>query len=228
MKRFFGLLAAVLVALVGFTVPAQAAYAPLPLPNNSVGAGQLAPNSVGWVDWGSALRGEWNTMKSRLNAVELKQEVYGKSGEPISLGAQTINEVGGPWFGPDLTTTDDDRYTFLGKFTLPKGTWLLTTSVKFNRTIAGAAGTRPQVALRIGQDQTLAGDAKWGTSAGTVGGADISPAKGHDLFGSAVATVPLAEATEVWVMGFGANDNQSEAGSGQITAAVDIVPVRVG
>lgn len=196
-------------------------YATLPLPANVIGEKQITANSVGWLDMGSQIRAE-------IRAAQVKTpEAYGVLTEPTALAPKVITNLGGKYFGDD-TSTSDDRYTVIGSFRLKKGTWLVNTSVTFHRDAAGAAGSRPQVGLRIGQNQDLAGDAKWGRSVGTVGGADISPAKGHDLFGSTVSTVELPEETEVVVYGFGYNDDQSDAGSGQITASVNVAPVRVG
>lgn len=236
---------AVAVSLVALPVSAQASnpdakaaaktvtYATLPLPNNVVGAGQLSANSVGLDDMGVQVKKFINDSSARsteaLNKAEdaLTRPDFGTSSEPISFAPKTITNLGGKYFG-DTTNTADDRFTTIGSFSLPKGTWLVNTVVTFHRDTAGVVGSRPQVGLRIGQDQTLSGDEKWGKPVGTVGGADISPAKGHDLFGSTVATVIASAATTVGVYGFGYNDDQGSAGSGELTASVTVTAVRVG
>lgn len=209
-------------------------YATLPLPTNSVGAGQLSPNSVGWLDFGSSARSEWSSMKVRITNAENKADDalarpdYGSLTTTTALAPKVIENLGGKYFGDDVNSAADDRYTVIGSFSLGKGKWLVNTSVQFTRTAAGIAGTRPQIGLRIGQDQTLAGDAKWGKSLGTVSGAEISPANGRDLFGSAVGSIDLTQPTTVTVYGFGYNDSQGTEGSGQITAQVTVNPLRVG
>ena len=141
-------------------------------------------------------------------------DVKGDAQVTKTLAPKTIEHLGGKYF---------DGFTTLGSFTLPKGTWLVNTSVVFNRTVAGAAGSMPQVGLRIGQGSA---SPDWGVEAGTVGGVAISPAKGHDLFGSAVKLITVTEDTEVGVYGFGYNTDQGTAGSGEITAAVQVVAAR--
>jgi hypothetical protein len=165
-------------------------------------------------------------VRLKLNAAG-PAEVFGKSGTTVTIPPTVIEHLGGKYFG-DTTATADDRYTTLGTMTLPAGTWQVFTSVKFNRTEAGDAGARPQVGLRIGQDQTADADSRFGRSVGTVGGNDISPAKGHDLFGSTSEFIELDEPTEVGVYGFGYTNTGGTEGSGQITAAVSMTPVRVG
>ncbi|MBP2356616.1 hypothetical protein JOF29_007726 [Kribbella aluminosa] len=202
--------------LVGITVAANGATRPdcktlsYPLCPRSVAASQVVDNSI---------------PKSKIAPADreafLKNtpDVYGKAGVSATIKPTVIKTLGGKYF---------DGFTELGSFKLQKGTWLVNTSVTFNRAAAGAAGSMPQVGLRIGQDPTAAGDAKWGTDVGTVGGVAISPAKGHDLFGSTVKVVMVTAETTVGVYGFGYNQDQGSAGGGEITAAASIVAVQVG
>ncbi|TCC65777.1 hypothetical protein E0H73_02255 [Kribbella pittospori] len=113
--------------------------------------------------------------------------------------------------------------TKVGEITLQPGKWLLNASAFFARTEAGVAGTRPQLALRVGASDTAFGD-----DFGTILGAEISPANDRELTGSTVKVVKVAEATKVEVFGFGYNDDGSSAGGGQITVTADVVAVRVG
>ncbi|NIK60865.1 hypothetical protein [Kribbella shirazensis] len=210
------LVAAVLGAgvLVGVTVAANGAVRPdcktlsYPLCARSVAAKQVVDNSI-----------PASKLVPADRAAFLKDgntpDVYGKAGVTTSFAPKAIEKLGGKYF---------EGFTTIGQFKLPKGTWLVNTSVTFNRTVAGAAGSMPQVGLRIGQ----AAPSTWGTDVGTVGGVAISPAKGHDLFGSSVKVVTVDAETTVGVYGFGYNHDQSAAGSGEITAAASVVAVKIG
>jgi hypothetical protein len=185
--------------------------------------GDFAPSA-----WAQILGVPYNT----VGKPQLKQEVadelaYGKSGLPTTIAPKIIEHLGGPYFGADLTTPADDQFTTLGEVQLGKGTWLVNVSGTFHRTAAGVVGSRPQIGLRIGQDQT-AGAAKWGIDAGTIGGVEISPGNGHDLFGSSTKVITLTGPTTIGVYGFGYNNDTGTAGSGQIEASAVITPVQVG
>jgi hypothetical protein len=97
---------------------------------------------------------------------------------------------------------------------------MINTSAFFACTAAGPAGTRPQPALRVGATDTAFGD-----DYGAILGAEISPAKDRELTGS---TVKVTASTTVEVFAFGYNDDACSAGSGDITAADDVVAVQVG
>lgn len=206
----------------------------------SIYGSALRDNTVPWLALGSQLRAEIRAAQQKADAAKtqatnadnkaqdaLERPDYGTLTEPTALDSKVIENLGGKYFG-DTTATGDDRYTVLGTFSLTKGKWLVNTAVQFHRNAAGVAGTRPQVGLRIGQDQTLTGDAVWGRTLGTISGAEISPASGRDLFGSAVGSITLTETTTVTVYGFGYNDSQGTEGSGQIAAQVTVNPLRVG
>jgi hypothetical protein len=104
---------------------------------------------------------------------------------------------------------------------LPEGKYLLSASAFFARTAAGVAGTRPQLALRVG-----ASDTAFGTDYGTILGAEISPSKDRELTGSSVQVVDGGVTVEVFAFGY--NDDAGSAGSGDITAAAHLSAVRVG
>lgn len=137
-------------------------------------------------------------------------DVYGK-GFLTKCDAVTIEHIGGSF---------KTGKTKVCEFELPAGVWMLNSSAFFARTTAGAEGTRPQLALRKGASAT-----EFGQDYGTILGAEISPSKDRELTGS--ATKVVAGGT-VEVFAFGYNDDASSAGSGEITAAADIVAVRVG
>jgi hypothetical protein len=140
-------------------------------------------------------------------------DVYGKSGVTKDFAAKPIAQIGGSF---------KTGKTELGTFTLPAGTWMINTSAFFARTAAGVAGTRPQLALRVGASPTA-----FGEDYGTILGAEISPAKDRELTGATVKVVTVTATTTVGVYGFGYNDDAGSAGSGDITAAASVVAVRV-
>jgi hypothetical protein len=230
--------AAVTLALAGFVaVPASATspepttsaaavtYATLPLPTNSVGAGQLSPNSVGYLDFGSDARREWQAMKSQAAAASAKAtqalavanaaaDLNGEAKQLLPFNPVTIEHIGGKFL---------ERYTHAGDFTLPSGRWNVVAVAKFTRNADAAAGdpaVRPMVGLRVGQD---AENNNFGISLGSIGGNDIAPFKGADLWGSSGGVVVDAGAgTVVDVNVFGYNDKRGSEGSGQIDVQVTV------
>lgn len=130
------------------------------------------------------------------------------TGTKIACDTKVIAKIGGP-FASNSTKVCD--------FQLPAGKYLLNTTAFFARTVAGAAGTRPQLALRVDGS---------GADAGTILGAEISPSKDRELTGS--ATKMVGGGVTINVIAFGYNDNGSAAGGGEITVAPEIDIVRVG
>lgn len=220
LKRSAAVLAslALAVGLAATQLSADAAsnaYAPLPLPTNSVGAGQLAPNSVGYLDWGSALRGEWNANKAKLNAVQvtandaknmaedaLAKPDKGTEAVTKEFAPATVDKIGGKFA---------DNATLIGTVTLPKGTLKVDVDGFWTTLDVGPAGTRPQLALR-GTDVSV-----------TIFPGEASPAKSRELTGHATKKVVLSADTEVKVYAFGYNDDQSANGGGRLSVAASIV-----
>lgn len=204
------MVAAVLGAgvLVGVTVAANGAVKPdckslsYPLCPRSVAATQVVDNSLPASKLAPADR-----------AAFLK-DTNGKLGVSKTFDPVAIAHIGGSF---------KTGKTKVGEFTLPSGTWLINSSAFFARTAAGPAGTRPQLALRVGASDTAFGD-----DYGTILGAEISPAKDRELTGSTVKVVKVTASTKVEVFAFGYNDDAGSAGSGDITAAADVVAVQVG
>lgn len=145
-------------------------------------------------------------------ASDVKGSVVTKTFDP-----KLIQYIGGPYFDPAR------GFTTIGTFTLPAGTWVINTSAKFTRTVAGVEGVRPQVGLRIGQGTA---SPNWGTDLGTVGGEDISKAANKDLWGQAVQSITLTEETTVGVYGHGFTDTTGTEGSNEISAAVQVFAQR--
>lgn len=234
-----GLIATPIAASASNPEPRTAAstveYATYPLKPNVVGNKQLSNNSVNWLKLGSQARAEIRSLQAKADSAAVKATAaenkaddalerpdLGKSELTKVFDPAVIKYIGGPYFDPDR------GYTTIGTFTLPAGTWDVSTSVTFTRTVAGDAGVRPQVGLRIGQDPTATGDARWGKELGTVGGNDISKVKNKQLWGTAQGHITVTTATEVGVYGHGFTDTEGSEGSGEIAAAVTVSAVRVG
>lgn len=110
--------------------------------------------------------------------------------------------------------TFSTRHTEVGNFTLPKGTWLVNLSAKFNRKTASAVGD-PEVQPMA----QIVGDGQYVTIMGT----SISPALDADLTGSAVGLITVTQDTVFTVNAFGYNSARGSQGSGEITAQVGVV-----
>lgn len=111
--------------------------------------------------------------------------------------------------------------TKLGEFTLPAGTWKIDMSYFAARTVAGAPGTRMQLALRYGASAT-----EFGADYGTVIGAEISPSKDRELTATGFKYVVNNAPKTIEVFAFGYNDDAGSAGSGDITMSAQVVTVR--
>lgn len=107
-----------------------------------------------------------------------------------------------------------DRHTEVGTFTLPKGTWLVNLSAKFNRTVASAAGD-PEVQPML---QVVGG-----SNYVTIMGNDIAPSLDADLTGSAVSLITVSADTTFTVNAFGYNSARGSQGSGEITVLASVV-----
>lgn len=206
------LVAAVLGAgvLVGVTVAANGAVRPdcktlsYPLCARSVAASQVVDNSI-----------PASKLVPGDRAAFLKDtDAYGKAGVTADFKPVTIDKIGGSF---------KTNKTKVGEFELKPGTWLLNSTAFFARTTAGAPGTRPQLALRVGASETA-----FGTDYGTILGAEISPAKDRELTGSTVKVVTVDQATTVEVFAFGYNDDAGSAGSGEIAASASVTAVLIG
>jgi hypothetical protein len=170
--------------------------------------------------WSNSLNNSVVSEQKLHPAVRTKL-TYG-AGSVVSISDSVpIVYVGGPFNDPARGKTT------VGKFDLAPGTWLLTTSAKFTRTEAAAAGeaaTRPMVGLRYNVSDTNV----WGEDAGSIGGADISPVLNRDLFGSAVQTVKVTTPVTVFVYGFGYADDQGSAASGKINVQTSTTATKIG
>lgn len=149
--------------------------------------------------------------KSKLASDVADELAYGSlSDEPTNVAPVVIANIGGPFA---------TRATLIASVSVDAGTSLVNANAFFARTTAGAAGTRPQLALRYDEDNK---------SAGTIMGAEISPSANRELTGSSSTVITVAEPTVIRVYAFGYNDNGSDAGSGEITAAAQVSAVKVG
>lgn len=174
-----------------------------PLCLRSVAAGQVVDNSL---------------PKSKIVPADrdaFLADTRGDAQVTKTFGPTKIKYIGGRYLDPARGAT------YVGAFTLPAGTWLVNASAKFNRTVAGDPGVRPQLALRVGQSPEDFGD-----DYGTIMGDDISKAADADLYGSSLKLVTVGVATQVNVYAFGYTDTRGIEGSNEITAAASIVAVR--
>ncbi|GAA1577808.1 MULTISPECIES: hypothetical protein [Kribbella] len=163
--------------------------------DNSLTGADIKTNSLGWTDLDGNTQAQIRKGDGKGGATKL----YANATPTV------IKNIGG---------TFSTRHTEVGTFTLPKGTWLVNLSAKFNRTAAAAAGA-PEVQPML----QLVG----GTNYVTIGGNNISPALDADLFGSAVGLVTVTEDTKFTVNAFGYASDRSDAGSGDITVLANVV-----
>lgn len=144
----------------------------------------------------------------------MKTKVELGTGVSVTLAAKGLDQIGGSF---------KTGKTKLGEITLPAGTWLINATGFFSRSVAGPAGTRPQLALRVG-----ASDTEFGEDYGTALGAEISPSKDRELTISEVKVKTIASTTTIEVFAFGYNDDGGSAGSNVIAASADVAAVRIG
>lgn len=131
----------------------------------------------------------------------------------FNFGAKSIAKIGGPFKA---------NKTLLGDFTLPAGTWRIDMSYLAVRTVAGAPGTRPQLALRVGASAT-----ENGAEYGTVMGAEISPAADRELTATGWKYILKNDSPKkVEVFAFGYNDDGSSAGSAELTMSAQVAITR--
>lgn len=240
-KRIAAALGISAIALVGTTASASA-YEPnitpsaTAVPTNIKGwqvadgtlfAADMNPDLVKWFIAGPYNNTvDTNTVKDGalaekdLNATVRAKLTIGEGSVTSTFDAKDITNIGGSFA---------TRATLLGKFDLQPGTWLVTTNATFNRTVSAAAGdpvTRPQLALRYGDDYTTT-PVTWGTDAGTIMGVALSPTKDRELVGSSFQTVTVTEKTEVHIYGFGYNDDTSQTFTGNLNVASSTTATRI-
>lgn len=211
-------------------LPASAASIPeaTPVaPANSVTSKSIKDGAVSQSDMLPGVNAAYlGTYNNTVGFPALKSDVaakldLGKGSVAKIVAAATITTIGGSFA---------TGKTKVGEFTLPAGTWLVTSNAVFNRTEAAAAGdprTRPQLALRYGDDYSTS-PVTWGESAGTIMGVDISPTVGRELMGATVQTVTVAASVTVNVYGFGYDDAQGGSASGKLNVAAQITATKIG
>ncbi|HET6292470.1 MAG TPA: hypothetical protein VFG33_03820 [Kribbella sp.] len=192
-------------------------------PANSVYSGSIVNGQVFQSDLAPAVNTAYlSTYNNTVGFPALKSDVAAK----LNLGEGSVVKTVAPTAIVTMGGSFATGKTKVGEFNLPAGRWLVNTSGFFLRTVAGVEGTRPQLALRIGD--SYGAPIVWGTDAGTVMGAEISESVNREVTGSDVKVVTLAAPATVNVYGFGYNDDTSAAGSGQITVKAQISAVRIG
>lgn len=239
-KRHLVAITAAAFAVAGVTAVSASAYnqpdaASAVAPANSVTGGSVVNGSLYQKDINPAVVDVFRTPKAgsvwqnTLNdgivtepklsvAVRAKLNAPDANGKAVavhSFDATTVAHIGGSF---------KTNKTKLGEFTLPGGhTYRLDASFFALRTVAGAPGTRPQLALRVGASETAFGD-----DYGTVMGAELSPTAQRELTGAGFKYVTVATDTTVGVYGFGYNDDASGAGGGEFTMSAQVGALQVG
>lgn len=133
-----------------------------------------------------------------------------KGGATALFANETPKEIA------NIGGTFSTRHTTVGTFTLPKGTWLVNLSAKFNRKTAAAAddpAVQPMLQI-VGAGNYV-----------TIMGNSISPSLDADLTGSAVGLITVNADTEFTVNAFGYNSARGSQGSGEITVLAGVVAV---
>lgn len=126
-----------------------------------------------------------------------------------SFDAVVIEKVGGS-FKTNKTKLGSVNIKSAGKYRIDISMFAI-------RNTAGAAGTRPQLAARVGSTDTA-----FGLDFGTVFPGPLSPTKDREITGSTFKIVTVDGPTTVDLFGFGYNDDQSAAGSGEFSMASSI------
>jgi collagen triple helix repeat protein len=123
-------------------------------------------------------------------------DVLGKSTLKAVYNDKAIEKVGGKFL---------ENKTPLGTFTLPAGTWVINSSVQFQRTAASnvTVSVRPQFGIRAFHTEGN----PFGLNFGTVM-PEIAPYAGADAFGSDSHRVELTEETTFTVSAFGYQDDR--------------------
>lgn len=151
----------------------------------------------------------------------------GPKGDKGDVGTTvSVNKVFGPTVIAKIGGSYSANATEITTVSLPSaGTYAVNARVTFDRKDANdpaylipSTDTMPQLSLRYGTD----GDA------GTIMGSPISRAGYVELTGSSVAYVTVDAATTITVRGFGYNEDRSQFGGGQITAAGVVTAVKIG
>ena len=205
------------VAVLAFTGTADASVSALNVPSdNTVTSAKIVPEGVWGPDIHKNTIGEdrlGQVVRQKLNKVAppATPDIKGTSSTLYQTPPQTpvtIANIGG---------TFSTRHTSLGTFTLPKGTWMVYLTGKFNRKTASPAGD-PDVQPML---QISSGGAHYVTIMGT----SISPGLDADLTGLAVGQVTVGGDMVFDVNAFGYNSIRGSQGSDEITVLANVVAV---
>lgn len=230
------------VSLSGGAVAAPTAYAPLPLPANSVGPVQIQTagvwgvdihdNTIPWSKMGSDFRTNINTTISKANAAkaaadaatatanDVRQKVYADA----ITAPVVIANIGGPIATNGTKLSDVD-------LVLPAGTYLVQVSGQVDRTTAAATpGKQTQPQLSLWFDKNNDGVFQWQTGEGSISpNGTIPDTKDRSVTLNGQTLVTLDVATHVKLLAFGYNADTSSAGGGELTvgsAMISATPVK--
>lgn len=237
------------VGLAGGASAAPTAYAPLPLPANSVGPVQIQTagvwgvdihdNTISWPKMGADFRGNINKAIATGNAAkasadaattkanealtkanDVRQQVY----VDAITAPVVIDKIGGPIAtnGTKLSAVD---------LLLPAGTYILQVSGQVDRTTAAAdPGKQTQPQLSLWFDGNNDDVFQWQTGEGSISPNGIIPdTKDRSVTVNGQTVKTLTQPTHVKLLAFGYNADTSASGGGELTvsaAMVSATPVK--
>lgn len=189
----------------------------------------LANNTVPWLALQSSIRNEIRAAEAPVSTARIVNDAVTETKLAPSVRAKlnadptNVQKTCAPVALAHTGGTFKTLKTKVCEFDLPAGTWMINTSAFFARTAAGAEGVRPQMALRVGASTTA-----FGVDYGTIMGTEISASADREMTGSStkVVTVPAGGVT-VEAFGHGYQDNAGDTDGGKISAAADVVAVKI-
>lgn len=218
----------------GARAPKAAEVATYPLKANSVGAGQISPNSVGWEELGTYPRQAIRDLQGPINAnLRLMPDTITPNLLMDDAKAQvmTVASLDAPKAIVNIGGPINTQGTKLGLgMKLKRGTYLVTVSGQINRTDTAATPdkqTQPQLSLWL--DKNADGAFTWQTEGSISPNATIPDLKDRSVTVSGQAVVKVTASTwDVDLVAHGYNNDQSAAGSGELSvgsALITAIPI---
>lgn len=187
--------------------------------NSLPGSTKLAPGSVTEDRLTPQVKAKLNEVQDgtvHLDSLDanVRRMVTNDANTPDVKGSLLVQYATAPKAIEKVGGSFKTNKTKLGAFTLPVGKNLKIDAYMFaSRTVAGAAGTHAQLALRIGSTDT-----EFGADMGTIF-QPLPTGKDREVTGSTFMIVSNSTEQIVEIWGFGYNDDSSSAGSGEYTIA---------
>ncbi|KQY64717.1 hypothetical protein [Nocardioides sp. Root140] len=165
-------------------------------------------------------------LKAKINA-SAKNGTDGKDGKDGKDGAALADSFAGGGTIVDLGGSFKTRKTEVGTINLPEaGTYMINAFGFFDTVAADSVrtdGTHLQLAVRGPVSEADAFGQDFGTCF-----TSAFPAGDREATCQSVRVITVTEATELTVIGFGYNDDQSSTGSGSFTVTADVSAIKVG